>query len=357
MRLSEDIKAAVSIVDEFRRDGHELKKVGSRLVCLCPFHQERTPSCHITPDTGRFHCFGCGESGTVIDYHSLKCAITPAEAITELAERLRIPLDSNDTNGHGDTEAPRSSQPEPTKQRRRLKLPALQKGNASEFAQLSDCRRVSVDALKLASDRGLLWFCDIADGPDTLRAWIVTDWTRKNAQARRLDGQRWQYAWNTEAKHWEPVEDDRRNKVRGFRGNQASWPVGLEEAQRFESIAIVEGVDLLAAFHFLIAENREDKVGVVAILGASNRIPAEVVTMFAGKRVRIFPHADSNHAGLKAATNWETQLRPVAAHVDAFDFRGLLQSGGAPVKDLNDLTSVDGDCFESEPDLREMMNF
>jgi CHC2-type zinc finger protein len=355
MRLSEDIKAALSIVDEFRRDGHELKKIGSRFVCLCPFHQERTPSCHVTPDTGRFHCFGCGSDGTVIDFHALKRGITPAEAITELAARLRIPLESNSTNGHTEPAKPR--EPEPPKKRRRLKLPELQKGNATEFAQLSDCRRVSVDALKLASDRGLLWFCDMADGTNTVRAWIIADRTRRNAQARRLDGKRWQHAWDAESKQWLPVEPDRQRKVRGFTGNQASWPVGIEEARRFDNIAILEGVDLLAAFHFLISEGRENAVGPVAILGASNRIPADALKLFAGKRVRMFPHADENLAGLCAAANWGAQLLPIVTRVDAFDFTGLVQCGGKPVKDLNDLTNIDYDCMEAERDVMSIMNF
>jgi hypothetical protein len=353
MRLSEDIKAALSIVDEFRRDGNELKKVGSRLVCLCPFHQERTPSCHVTPDSGRFHCFGCGSDGTVIDFHALKRGITPAEAITELAARLRMPLENNGANGRIEVVKPR--EPSAPKQRHRLKLPELQKGNVIEFMQLSDCRRVSVDALKLASDRGLLWFCDMADGPGTVRAWIIADRARRNAQARRLDGKRWQHAWDAESKQWLQVEPDRQRKVRGFTGNQANWPVGIEEARGFDCIAILEGVDLLAAFHFLISEDRENAVAPVAILGASNQIPGDVLRLFAGKRVRLFPHADA--AGLRAAANWEAQLLPVAARVDAFDFRGLLQCGGVPVKDLNDLTSIDCDGFDAEPALLSLMTF
>lgn len=350
MRLSEDIKAALSIVDELRRDGHELKKVGPRFFCLCPFHQERTPSYCVTPDTGRFHCFGCGRDGTVIDYHALRRGITPGQAITELAARLRIP---NSANGHTEPTKPR--QPEATKQRRRLKLPNLQKGNAAEFAQLSDCRRVSMDALQLASNRGLLWFSDMADGPNIIRAWIITDRTRRNAQARRLDGRRWQHAWDIEIKQWQRLEPDQQRKVHGFTGNQASWPVGIEEARRFASIALLEGVDLLAAFHFLISEDRENAVAPVAILGASNQIPGDVLRLFAGKRVRLFPHADA--AGLRAAANWEAQLLPIVAHIDAFDFSGLLQSGGAPVKDLNDLTNIDYDCMEAERAVLSIMNF
>jgi hypothetical protein len=145
--------------------------------------------------------------------------------------------------------------------------------------------------------------------------------------------------------------------VRGFTGNQANWPVGIEDAQWFDSVAILEGIDILAAFHFLLAESREAAVAPVAVLGAGNRIPDDVLALFAGKRVRIFPHVDANHAGLRAAANWEVQLRPIAASIDAFDFTGLTTIRGSAVKDLNDLTSIDPDCFESEPELRALMDF
>jgi hypothetical protein len=187
---------------------------------------------------------------------------------------------------------------------------------------------------------------------------VITDRTRRNAQARRLDGQRWHYAWNVETQQWFPVEPThRRRKVRGFLGNRASWPVGLEEAQPFAGIALVEGIDQLAAFHFLIAEGREDRVAPVAMFGATNRLRDDILKLFAGKRIRIFPHIDGNGTGLRAAVAWESQLRSVAMHVDAFDLSGLRMTCGNAVKDLNDLTSVDPDCFESEPELRSLMNF
>jgi hypothetical protein len=354
MTSSERIKAALSLADEFRRDGNELRKVGSRFVCLCPFHQERTPSCHVTPSNGRFHCFGCGKDGTVIDYFALTRGITPAEAMAELTLRLRISA-SGDDNGSNQPGQVKRLAPAQNRPRALPKLPELHGGTASEFARLSKGRRVSLEALHLASDRGLLWFCNIADGPDTVRAWIITDHTRRNSQARRLDGERWHHAWDANAKRWVPVEPDRRRKVRGFTGNQASWPVGIEGVQRFGSIAILEGVDLLAAFHFMLIEGRENAVGPVAILGASNQIPSDVLKLFAGKRVRLFPHADT--AGLRAAANWEAQLLPIAARVDAFDFTGLTQCGGQPVLDLNDLTSISPDCFEVERAVLELMNF
>src|SRR5439155_11892293 len=72
-----EIKETLSLAEEFQRDGHHLRRDGKSLKCLCPFHEERAASCYINPDKGVFHCFGCGASGSVIDYHSLKRDIPP----------------------------------------------------------------------------------------------------------------------------------------------------------------------------------------------------------------------------------------------------------------------------------------
>ena len=57
------IKAAVCLRDLFEREGHHINGQG---FCLCPFHEERTPSCKV--DESRFHCFGCGADGDAIAY-------------------------------------------------------------------------------------------------------------------------------------------------------------------------------------------------------------------------------------------------------------------------------------------------
>jgi len=45
-----------------------LRKSGKEYIGLCPFHDDRRPSLSVNPDKGLFHCFGCGESGDVIDF-------------------------------------------------------------------------------------------------------------------------------------------------------------------------------------------------------------------------------------------------------------------------------------------------
>jgi hypothetical protein len=44
----------------------DLKPIGDKFVGLCPFHNEKTPSFYIYPETNTFHCFGCQEHGDVI---------------------------------------------------------------------------------------------------------------------------------------------------------------------------------------------------------------------------------------------------------------------------------------------------
>ncbi len=64
----ERIKAEVSLLELAKRQGYEVKKQGKDYAVLCPFHEEKTPSMMITPSKNVFNCFGCGASGTVIDW-------------------------------------------------------------------------------------------------------------------------------------------------------------------------------------------------------------------------------------------------------------------------------------------------
>src|SRR5215467_5772896 len=61
--------------------------VGS-LKGLCPFHDERTPSFNVRPQVGRYHCFGCGEGGDVIDFVQKVDHLSFSEAVERLAARI-----------------------------------------------------------------------------------------------------------------------------------------------------------------------------------------------------------------------------------------------------------------------------
>ncbi|CAG76300.1 DnaG primase-like protein [Pectobacterium atrosepticum SCRI1043] len=62
------LKAAVSLVEVVRGQGRKVVKRGKGWVVLCPFHQENTPSCVISPDKNLYHCFGCDAGGSVLDW-------------------------------------------------------------------------------------------------------------------------------------------------------------------------------------------------------------------------------------------------------------------------------------------------
>lgn len=70
-----------------------LKRRGRSFVGLCPFHKEKSPSFHVNPDRGFFHCFGCKESGSAIDFLMKHEGYTFPEAVRALAERAGIPVE------------------------------------------------------------------------------------------------------------------------------------------------------------------------------------------------------------------------------------------------------------------------
>jgi DNA primase len=88
--LVRDRTDLVSVVSE---SVPSLKKRGRRFVGLCPFHKEKTPSFHVNPDTGLYHCFGCKESGDAIAFLERIEGYSFIEAVRALAERAGIAIE------------------------------------------------------------------------------------------------------------------------------------------------------------------------------------------------------------------------------------------------------------------------
>ncbi|MGB0715635.1 MAG: CHC2 zinc finger domain-containing protein, partial [Phycisphaerae bacterium] len=85
----------------------KLVRKGSRLVGLCPFHSEKTPSFTVSPDQGFFKCFGCGAGGDVFSFVQQKERVSFMEAMQLLADKAGIELKfSPDAGGKKDGNGP-----------------------------------------------------------------------------------------------------------------------------------------------------------------------------------------------------------------------------------------------------------
>ncbi len=70
-----------------------LRRAGAgSLKGLCPFHEEKTPSFNVRPSHGTFHCFGCSEGGSAIDFVMKIEVIGFPEAVERLADRAGVRL-------------------------------------------------------------------------------------------------------------------------------------------------------------------------------------------------------------------------------------------------------------------------
>lgn len=80
------LKRDVSLVAVAQSQGRKLTKQGKDLVTLCPFHQEKSPSCVITPSENLYHCFGCNAGGSVVDWLQHTERLTYPQTLVRLRE-------------------------------------------------------------------------------------------------------------------------------------------------------------------------------------------------------------------------------------------------------------------------------
>jgi DNA primase len=107
-RLTDASIAAVreaASIEQVVADYVTLKRAGSAIKGLCPFHDEKGASFHVTPERGYFHCFGCQMGGDVIDFIREIEGLDFVEAIERLAERFRVELTYEENSHHHATPA------------------------------------------------------------------------------------------------------------------------------------------------------------------------------------------------------------------------------------------------------------
>jgi hypothetical protein len=331
MKRIDAAKAHLSIIELWRLRNWRGKPGQS---CPAPYRKDDNPSGSVLAGGRLFHDFASGET---LDAPGLLACVEQLSMSD--ACKLFIEL----ANGNGSKRQPQAQRPIQRQREREqiaIDLPPLDSPTRAELQHLAALRNVSIEACEAAAERKHLFSATWRGA----HCWLVTDWARRCAQFRRLDGEEFRRA------------DGSSVKALTVRGSCASWPIGAVDVGDMPRVILCEGGgDFLAAYHFGVIENTLSEVAPVAMLGAAQRIAPEALARFAGKRVRIFPHLDT--AGAAAALRWESQLRTVKIDAHCFDLSGLVRQDSAPVKDLNDVTQINADVFDANRELYALTQF
>src|SRR3989344_4817420 len=87
----QQIKDRLSIVDVVSQYV-KLDRAGASLRARCPFHAERTPSFHVSPDRGTYHCFGCNVGGDIFSFVEAIEGLDFKGALKVLAEKAGVEI-------------------------------------------------------------------------------------------------------------------------------------------------------------------------------------------------------------------------------------------------------------------------
>lgn len=91
-RASIDKVLETARIEEVVRDFVDLKRRGTSLVAKCPFHDEKTPSFHVSVAKGIFKCFSCGKGGDALSFVMEHEKYSYPDAIRYLAKKYNIEL-------------------------------------------------------------------------------------------------------------------------------------------------------------------------------------------------------------------------------------------------------------------------
>jgi hypothetical protein len=278
------------------------------LSCVSPFREDRNPSFSVFDHGQKWKDHATGDHGDAVDFLAKALDLSPEEAIRRFVEMAgggyRVP-------------APRpkmSPIPRPAtedtdeKRQKRAAWPIMECPTLEEKEAIATLRHLPVEGPQWAAIDAALRVATV----DGERCWIIRSTCGKNAQARRLDGQK--------------LGD---LKAKTLPGAVATLPIGNYHDTRWPAVALVEGgPDVLAAYAAIYRLGLLDTVAVCGMLGASMRPPFGAVATMRGRRVRIFAHNDP--AGQKAADSWARIIHNAGGTVDIWT---PAQAGA----DLNDI--------------------
>ncbi len=309
----ERVKQAADIV-EVVSTHTDLRRQGARMVGLCPFHEERTPSFSVDPQEKLYHCFGCGVGGDVIKFVEEKDGLGFAEAVEMLADRYGVELER-------EREDPRAE----ARRQQRRRLEQLLERTAAYYASYLWDSPEAGRAREYLAGRGL--------GEEVLRgfgvgyapsAWdkILVRGQQAGFSVEELHGvglvQR-----GREGREYDrfrsrimfPIRD-RRGRVLGFggramRSDQGAKYVNTAETDFFHKSQLLYGVDrakaaIAKAARAVVVEGYTDvlalhQAGVeeaVAVMGTA--ITGEQVAALSGMVEEVVLALDADSAGQEA---------------------------------------------------------
>jgi hypothetical protein len=208
--------------------------------------------------------------------------------------------------------------------------PGLSAPTEADRWSLSKSRYICIEALRIAAERGFIQcFDDRRNG----RCWLFSDQRRRCGLRRRLDNLPF------------ILRNGSSTKSAACPGSDMHSPLGYLEALAFPAVAIVEGApDALSVIAHAWASGVEDQVVPISMPSRTANFTESVLGYLQGKRARIF--IDNDAPAYKAAQRWAAQLQSADIVVDGFSFAGLIMTDGRPIKDLNDLLTIDYDSWE-----------
>jgi hypothetical protein len=307
-------KELITIPDAWSRLGLQGSPSKS---CKAPHREDRSASFSVFDGGRAFNDFATGDGGDVVSFISLVTNMDSSASAKWLIETAGTA--GNRSHQPTLVRRPRVEEPRPEP----MPLPQLDKGTVSELHQLQELRGLEgFWGLQILSDRGQLFFCDLPDNGRTKRCWLITDDSRRNAQARPLDGSTWSSIGGAKAKT--------------LKGYEARWPIGASAIKANDTVLFCEGGPDLLAAATLATFDLGKPWSAVCMTGSSEILP-DALPLFKDKQVIIFVHHDE--AGINAATRWVAQLTSVGATVTTL----ISEVEG---RDLNDALTAGESIFK-----------
>lgn len=287
------IKANLPPISELlTRDGHEIKRSGLATFVCCPFHEEKTPSCRVDDNSGRYHCFGCGSTGDSFDYWQKSRDLSFQDALAQLASLANIGPETL-------LDAPRAA---PAKIQKPEKLvgpitgddlgrwmaacEALER-SASEIQRISQWRGIEPDCVRFAARQGLMGAYPYWG--QTREAFLVEMPTEAgnvpvSVHIRLAPGSK--------------GNEQQKPSWRFNPSGCGSWPFVIGDPQKADNIFLLEGQwDALALVSLMGWHQKWPPVAVIGLRGSTSG--AKLLKHQLNPKAHLFAIADADGAGAR----------------------------------------------------------